>query len=398
MVTKIPSSTVVPLTGTGKKRLDALKRATSDSIFITNYETLLVPDFLEYCGEHPFSVVAADELHMAKNPTAKRSKALYSLGDTAKYRFGLTGTPILNSPMDVFGIMRFLDRGRRFGKSWFSFRAEYFKDKNAGMPKQQYFPDWVPLESQMPRLSAKLSECTMHVKKSECLDLPPLVRKTVEVSMTKEQADAYRDMKADFLAFINGKAAVANLALTKALRLLQITSGFVSVESETGESSHHVFKNTPREEALRGLLESLTACHKVIVWAIFKENFKTIRRVCDLLGLNAVEVHGDISAKEKNNAVESFNTDPDCRVFIGHPASGGIGINLVVSSYTVYWSRGFSLGDDIQSEARNYRGGSEIHERVTRIDLVTPDTLDQAVLLRLAQKQEIGAAVLGSMV
>lgn len=394
-----PSSKVVALVGTGAKRLELLRKADSNSIFITNYETLLMKGFFQDAMENPFEIVVGDEIHYVKNPTAKRSKALYQIGDRADYRFGLTGTPILNSTMDIFGIWRFLDKGHTFGDNFFAFRARWFYDKNAGMPKQSYFPNWQPLRSKEGEFSELMERTSQHVKKSDCLDLPPFVKKVVEVPMSKEQEKAYKEMKRDLITFLDSgdKAAIAKLALTKALRLLQITSGFVGVVDSEGVKSTHVFKKTPREEALRDLLQKITPNHKVIIWSIFTENYKTIAKICEEIGVGFVEVNGSVSQKQKDEAVRSFNEDENCRVFSGNPNAAGIGINLVSSSYTIYFSRGFSLGADLQSEARNYRGGSEIHDKVTRIDLVTPGTLDEAVLKKLAMKLEVSTKILDGM-
>jgi SNF2 family DNA or RNA helicase len=107
-----------------------------------------------------------------------------------------------------------------------------------------------------------------------------------------------------------------------------------------------------------------------------------------------VEAHGDVSDKEKMESVSKFNNNSDYRVFIGHPISLGVGINLVAASYCIYYSRNFSLEADIQSEARNYRGGSEIHDKITRIDIIAKDTLDELILQALENKMKISEELL----
>jgi len=114
------------------------------------------------------------------------------------------------------------------------------------------------------------------------------------------------------------------------------------------------------------------------------------------LKLGFAELHGDI--KDKDKEAEKFRSDDSIRVIIGHPGSGGIGLNLVEASYMIYYSRNFSLEMDIQSEARNYRGGSERHASITRIDLVTPGTIDELVLKALAGKTAISNSVLKGMI
>ena len=108
-------------------------------------------------------------------------------------------------------------------------------------------------------------------------------------------------------------------------------------------------------------------------------------------------VHGEHSAKEKVRAVDTFNEDYEYRVLLGNPSACGTGVNLTAASYAIYFSRNFSLEQDIQSEARNHRGGSEVHDKITRIDLVAKDTIDELIVKRLHEKQVMGETILGDI-
>lgn len=391
---------VICLQGPGVKRLQLFEKHAGlpeGKVFVTNYEALLMPAlYLAFIGWEP-QMVICDESHKLKDAATKRSKLMANLVDGEKevrppvpYRLILTGTPVLNSPMDLFGQFRVLDSGEVFSKNQFAFRARYFYDANAHFKQRPtYFPDWKIKPNSVQELNGIVAEKTMSVKKSTCLDLPPLVRSRIYVDMSPEQSRMYEGMKKDLIAYMNDKACVATLALTKALRLLQIASGYVKFEDGSEKSLR-----TPKMEALSDLLEEITPNHKVLVWAVFRENYVQIRKVCESLRIKHVEVHGDIAGTKKMDHVDLFNNDPSVRVFLGHPGSGGIGINLVPASYSIFYSRNFSLEFDLQAEARNYRGGSEIHTKVTRIDLVAKDTIDELVLESLSSKQQIGEALL----
>lgn len=386
---------ILVLHGTQKNRCKILSaNMDKNKILVTNYESLLMKDLYKLFEEYDIEVMVLDESHKVKSITSKRTKACIKLADTAKYRFLLSGTPILNTLMDVFSQFRILDGGKTFGKNFYTFRNTYFYDKNSGMPKDKYFPNWRPRAGIEDKINKLVGEKSMYVEKSKCLDLPPLVKTSLSVEMGREQKKAYEDMKSDLIAYINDTAAVAELAITKALRMQQIVSGFVMDH----EGKVIKFKKNPRIDALKELLEDIAPYHKVLVWAVFKENYNDIRGVCEKLGLGYTEVHGEVSQNKKMEAVESFNTDKDIRVLIGHPGSGGIGINLVASNHSIFYSRSFSLEYDIQAEARNYRGGSEQHEKVTRIDLVAADTIDEQVLEALRNKKDIGFSVLKNMI
>jgi SNF2 family DNA or RNA helicase len=399
MHSKIPEASIHCLTGSGSKRAEILKKTERRGVFITNYEALLMePVFKELLilFSEGNGILICDEIHRCKDTSAKRTKKAIQLADIAKYRLGLTGTPILNNLMDVFSQCRIIDRGKHFGDNFFSFRARYFYDKNRGMPRDRYFPDWRPIPNAESQIKEVLSSFTMTAKKEECIDLPPLVKKKINVPLSSEQKRLYDSMKRDLIATITApdgqlKASVADLAIVKALRLQQIVSGILRVENDDGVESIRL-KDNPRKDALKELLADIAPNHKVLVWSVFKDNYTDIRDTCESLGLRYVELHGD--TKNKPEVIKNFNEDPEIRVCIGHPYAGGIGANFTASSYSIYYTRNFSLEQRLQSEARNYRGGSNIHEKITHIDLVATGTIDELVLKSLETKQELSDKVL----
>lgn len=387
---KIKDENIIILKGSQIQRIAQLYEFPK--IYITNYEAMAVmPDLHAALLSKNIEVLICDESHKCKDTKSKRTQRVIEIADRARFKYLLSGTPVLNTPMDIFSQYRIMDGGETFGKNVWAFRAQYFYDKNAGIPKERYFPDWRIRPGALDEMNRLIYEKAMRVTKEECMDLPPLVQQTVHVDMLPEQRKAYEEMKRQFVTYINDKACVATLALTKALRLQQIVSGFIKLED--GEEIK--MRKNPRQEALKELLEDLTPNHKVIVWAVFKENYAQIKAVCEELKIKYVEVHGDIPNAEKFKNVDNFNSDKDIRVFIGHPGSGGIGVNLVCATYSIFYSRSFSLEQSLQAEARNHRGGQTA--KVTRIDLITPDTLDEIILKKLASKEELGEKLLSDL-
>lgn len=395
---KIDPDRVLPLMGPTKKRIEKLNKAREkykdQIIVVTNYEALVTKGgFFEALMDWNPTIVCLDEAHKIKAHNSKRTKKCLKLGDKAIHKFILTGTPILNSPMDIFSQFRFLDGGKSFGKNFYTFRNQYFYDKNASMPKDRYFPNWVVRPDTYEKMNDLIFKRALRAIKSECLDLPPLVQKTIEVELSPEQKKLYKAMEKDFIAFLeeSDKTIVAQLAITKAIRMRQIISGFV----KTDEDNEIIYlKETPRQKALEEMLELIAPNHKTIVWSVFVAEYDIIRKVCEKLKLKYVEVHGGVSSKEKFAAMDAFNNDPEVRVFIGHPLSAGIGVNLVSSSYSIYMSRNYSLEERDQSMARNYRKGSEQHETITHIDLVAPGTIDEVMMQSVENKVDIAEAIL----
>jgi SNF2 family DNA or RNA helicase len=402
---KIPDNYVLVLNQTGAKRVKLMQKATFDprtntfslpQIIITNYEFAQNKELVKLMMGWGPEILICDESHRLKNPSSKRAKEIAKIADLADHRYILTGTPILNTPMDIFFQYRILDCGQTFGVNQWTFRAKYFYDRNAGWSsKPGYFPDWQARPELFPDLTQKIYTKALFVKKSECLDLPPLITKTVEVDLSPEQKKAYEEMRDDYLTFIgsqeNPDAVIAQQALTKVLRLQQIVSGFY----KTADGEIKRFSKVPRLDTLSELVKDLVESTKVIIWSSFVANYEMIGEVLDKAKIPHVFLTGQQTSDEKQAAIDAFQTDPHIQVIVANQGAGGIGVNLTAAGASIVYSRDFSLERHEQSIARNYRGGSEIHDKILKIDLVAPETLDEKVAEALTKKQDISKQIIG---
>ncbi len=415
--TKFNRKTIHPLMGTGPQRLMRFSNFAFDhngapqpGIFILNYESTdpgkpgsalgkLYDKIIKWQPE----LIILDESQRLKSPTAQRSQRVEQLCNPSDVKIAkqvprpgvilLSGTPVLNSPLDIFQQFLCLDGGATFGNNFYEFRAKYFRDKNARMPGK-HFPKWVPKPGTLVRLQALIAAKSMRALKENCMDLPPLVSIPIPLEMSQTQRKHYDEMKRHLITYLEDDACVAQLAITKALRLMQIASGYLKTE----DGSEISFADNPKAKATEELLEDLAPSHKVIIWAVFKENYKVLRGICEKMGLEYREIHGEISPKNKKKAEVDFQTNPKVRVLIGHPHAGGIGINLTASSQTIRYSSSYSLEDYIQSRDRNHRGGSEIHASITQRNLVMAGTIEEKVVECLDEKKEIGVNLLRELV
>lgn len=405
---KINPKDILVIDRNGPKRLrmfeEFVKNKNDESlsknkIVIVNWEAIRTEAFFNLIQEWAPEILIGDEIHVIKNHKAKVAKAAIKIARNAVHKYGATGTLILNSIEDVFMPFYFLDDGATFGKNFFNFKDRYMINMNASwQSKEGYFPDWQPREEMYEVLTSKIYSRSSRVLKKDVLkDLPPLVKTIRYVQMAKDQARAYKDMKNEFIAFVEDKkadgmtkAAVAKIAVTKSLRLLQIIGGYVT----TDDGAEFEFEQNPKIDECRELLKELTPDHKVIIWCAFKNNYKQLGRLCEELKLEHVFITGQMSIKEKRNAMDTFRNTSSCRVIIANRKAGGIGINLVESDYSIIFSFNFNLADELQSEARNHRGGSQIHERITQIRLIAKGSIEELALLALEKKQSISDMVI----
>jgi len=392
------------LEGTGREKYKMMREIVAmkpSQIVITNYDSLDNDDLATILQLWKPEILICDESQLCKNPDSKRAKKVMIMADGAAHRYILSGTPMLNSALDYWMQFRILDKGETFGRNtrqdFFKFRKKYFIDKNEKWKANNRFPNWVQRPEMVAQLNDIIASKSSRAVKSECLDLPPLIKKELYVKMGPKQAQYYNEMRRDFLVYLDElkasgepKAVIANQAITKSIRLQQIVSGFV----KTDEGEEIILDNVPRLDELKRLLEDLTVKNKVIVWACFKANYKMIKTICKKIGVKTVQLHGGVSIPDRDKALNDFEHDDETRVMVANQAAGGLGVDMIAASYAIYYTRTYKYGDDAQSQERNYRGGSEIHEKITRIDLVTPGTIDENILGALKNKKEIAELIL----
>jgi SNF2 family DNA or RNA helicase len=339
-------------------------------------------------------LVIIDEAHRFKSHVSKRLKKLLSVTDRAGFRAILTGTPILNSYLDLWAPFRILDKGQTFGTNPFVFREQYFQDKNlAWKGKPKYFPLWVPKPGIEAHISKLIETKSSRITKEECLDLPPLIFEKRYVQMSAEQLRTYKQMEEQLVAEVREGLCAATNALAKVMRLLQILSGHLPVlNEEQSDAIVKSFKENPRLDSLKDILIDVVEEQKAIIWCTFTENYKQVRELLDSLKVPFAELTS--ATKNRQEEIDRFQTDETCRVMLSNPQAGGVGVNLTAASIAIYYSRSYSLGDRLQSEARCHRGGSEKYSKITIIDLVCKDTLDEDVLSALLRKENFSDNVL----
>jgi len=339
--------------------------------------------------------VVLDEAHYCKNHQAKRSKTIHAMAAKADHRIIATGTLITNGVTDAFMPYKILDNGETFGTNFYTFQRTYMYDENqAWAHLHSHFPKWAPRPEMLDDLQSKIYSKGIRVNKEDCVDLPPFTQEVFAVELSPSQRKAYKAMEDDFVAFVEENAkkgiSVATTAMTKSLRLQQIVSGYV----KTDEGEEIEFEDNPRLDALEELISSLHVKHKVIIWCSFTNNYKQIGKMLTRMKIKHVFITGDETLDQKRESMDALNSDPATRVCVANRKAGGIGVNLVAASYSIVFSRNFSLEQELQSRDRNYRGGSNIHERVTKIDLCARDTVDEIVTASLCAKEDVSDRII----
>ena len=358
-------------------------------ILIINVEALSTKKGLDFAAKfmrcHK-TMLAIDESTTIKNPSAKRTKSILTLGKEATYRRILTGSRVTKSPLDLYTQCGFLNSFLLGYDSFYAFRNRYANmiDRNFGGRRVQLIGSYKRLDE----LADKLKAFSYRVLKDECLDLPDKVYIRREVDLTDEQSKAYSTMKSAALALLKGKMATAPHVLTQMMRLHQITCGHLRNDDGTITE----IKNNRLKELIN-LLDEVEG--KVIIWANYVYDIENLVKVIsDEFGADSiVQYYGAIPAEQRQQNIEKFQ-DPNskARFFIGNPQTGGYGITLTCANTVVYYSNGYDLEKRLQSEDRAHRIGQT--KSVTYVDFIAPKTVDEKIVKALRSKMNIANTIM----
>jgi len=340
----------------------------------------------------PFRVCVLDEAHRVKDPNAMQTRAIWNVfhGPTVEYRWALTGTPVANHPGDLWSIMHAVDP-----LTWPAKSA--FIDRYAQLEYSHFGPmQIVGLNQEHKEEFFKILDPHFRrmIKADVLKQLPDKVFMRRDVEMSPKQAKAYKDIAEQLVTVLeDGTVLVANGNLAGATRLLQFASAYCEVDH--GE--------TPDDPAtwLVSLTDSPKSSKIDELMSIIEDNpgkplviAAEHRQLIDLAaarmtdaGIPFARVTGGISADERDAAVQAFQDGKIDYILFTYKA-GGVGLNLTRADTMVRLQRSWSLIDNNQGVDRIHRIGSEVHEKVTIIDLVAADTIEETQLERLYEKAE----------
>ena len=405
---------VTILRGGALKRMKQLVEAFADddddcewTCVVCSYETLRMS--WEYLQMVEWDLAVLDESHYVKSARTQRWKTTELLRDKCEQRMALTGTPITNTLFDLFTQLEWLGKGL---SGFSTFKA--FKKYYGTFVKRGKFTVLTEYKN-LPLIQERLNRLAYMITKKEAMpDLPSKLPDVVEVEMGSEQRKYYCDLRDQLMieaeqslenADKAGKprSIVTNNILVKFLRLAQITSGFIVWDAEFDDNGDEVegkqidrIDPNPKLEALVELLKNKGPDDKTIVWACWVQDLRSIAARLRLEGIDCETYYGATKEDARERAVTRFNEDPKCKVFIGNPAAGGTGLNLLGYSpdkpemttncnHEVYYSQNWSPTARSQSEDRAHRRGTRVNVRIT--DLCISGTIDEEIRTRVCTKR-----------
>ena len=348
---------------------------------VINYDSVWRRELGEVVLRAGFDMVILDESHRAKSAGSKVSRFLALLGKRTKYKLCLSGTPMANSPLDVYGQYRFLDPSI-FGTNYSRFLQEYAV---MGGPERRFVIGYKNQKSLSEKFHSLAYSCSM-TSIADRLKLPEVLPPTTRsVELPPKDQKVLTKLASEFIAECNqGKVIVVNNVLTRALRMQQIAAGFCMTVEAPGVPPMIEDMNTAKADDLLECLEDINPGERVVVFCQFKHDLDTIRKVSINNGRHVYELSG------RENTLEEWKKDGGSVLAVQIQA-GAEGVDMTCSNHAIYFTLPHSLALYEQSKARLYRPGQI--RPVSFVHLIASNTIDELIYQSLMKKRDLITAI-----
>lgn len=355
--------------GSVSDRLQQLKNPINEFFVITNIETLRNKDIIKEIqnGINEFDMIILDEAHKCKEPQAQQTQNLLKL-TKARYKVALTGTLILNSPLDSYVPLKWTDNDN---STYTNFKYQYCT--YGGI-----FGNEIVGYKNLDVLKDQLDKCSLRRTK-DLLDLPQKNIIDEILDMSSEQQLFYDNIVNGIVEQVDKvKLTVTNLlAMTTRLRQATVCPSILTTEQITSVKMSRCCE----------LVEEITSNgNKVVVFSAFKEPLNQLNIL--LQKFNPLLCTGDIEDSIISENIDKFQNADENKVILCTHSKMGTGVTLTAASYAIFLDLCWTSGLTEQCEDRIHRIGSTNPVFIYRLHC--NNTFDLRVKEIVENKEAIG--------
>jgi len=376
-IERFSDESVTVMTGTKKKREKLY--AEGSTFTVLNYE-LVLKDFNLIRSLEP-DLIVLDEAQRIKNWRAKTTQLIKNL--TSEYAYVLTGTPLENRLDELYSIVQFLDR-RLLGPAW-QFMAEHvIRD------------EWGAIVGYrgLDKVKRKIAPIFLRRRKDEVLhDLPERIDNYYYLELERAQERLYTPRENELRSMFN----VPREEWTPEMmgRLLELITEMREICDAAQLVTDGGVRASSKLAELPLIVEdvALNNGHKVLIFTQWERMTRLVEEALAGLPVDMVRMHGGLNIRQREQIIDRFSSDPDCRIFISTDA-GGLGLNLQAADFVVNVDLPWNPARLEQRIGRAHRIGQK--NPVNVINLVVGSTIEERVLEVIYGKQQLFAAMFDS--
>ena len=348
------------------------QRKKSTSYFL-NYDIILssyhtIRQDIELLSSFSFHYIILDESQVIKNPTSMLYRTVTTL--KSQFKLVLTGTPVENSLTDLWTQLNFVNPGL-LGDLTF-FRREFAK------PIEKLGDD----EKEIELRKIIKPFILRRTKENVATDLPPVSEQTVFCDMTEEQYKVYDEEKSSVRNSIlksiasTGLEKSAIVVLQGLMKLRQLSNHPVLANDE------YKFGSGKFETVLQDMESVISEGHKILVFSSFVKHLDLYAEELKKKRIRFAMLTGASTKREK--IVDSFQSDPENKIFLISLKAGGVGLNLTAADYVFILDPWWNPASEMQALNRAHRIGQ--HKSVFVYRYITSNSIEEKIV-RLQEKK-----------
>ena len=361
----------------GSMRTRQVEILQNVNVVITTYGTLRSD--IQVLMKILYDYVVLDESQAIKNPSSKVTKAATLL--TAKNRVCMSGTPLQNNTFDVFAQMNFLNPGL-LGS------LEFFRNEFA-TPIDKFGE-----QEQKEHLRKLLYPFILRrTKEQVAKDLPEKTETILFCEMDKEQRkiyDAYRNSYRDKILGVINEHGIdkSQLTILQGLMKLRQICDSPAILNEEEKFPNHSIK---LDELTREIQENIGE-HKALVFSQFLGMLALIREKLSEAGIAYEYFDGSTSSPERQRAIDNFQNNDSCRVFLISLKAGGVGLNLTAADYVYIVDPWWNPAVEQQAIDRTHRIGQT--KNIFAYRMICIDTIEDKILQLQERKRKLASELI----
>lgn len=367
-----------PKASTNADKIEDLKRIDELPYYlILNIESLrneTIADMLsDYCAYKRINMIIFDEMHKCKNPRSQAGKSFLRLN--SKYKIALSGTPIVNNPLDIYLYLRWIGVE---GRNFWQFQNYYCIYKEIYLWKQNKKIK-IPIGVQhMDEIKRQMNRFMIRRLKKDVLTLPEKIYKTEYLEMGEKQRKIYEEIYRNMLKDVD-KIKQSKNPLTHFIRLRQATIDTQLVSSTVSESV--------KLDRMKDIVEeTVNNGEKILIFSNYRE---PVDRAMEILKkYKPACITADTKDVEKEK--KRFKTETD--VMIGTIKVMGTGHTLTEATTVLFLDQPWTNADLEQAEDRVHRIGQQ--HTVQYITLICSGTVDERVNEIVTNKKNMSDIVI----
>lgn len=364
-----PQLTFYTWYGTNRDKEESRKA----NIILTTYA--MVRNDIEYWKDEEFLYAILDESQAVKNLSSQLHKAVLLLN--ASYRLALSGTPVENNLSELYALFRFLNPAM-FGSAD-SFNHNYLT------PIQKHADN-----DAMVELKKKIYPFILRrLKKDVLKELPDKIEQTLYVEMSTEQARYYEQRRLFYKEAIEQQVATKGIQQSQFF-VFQAMNELRQIASVPGAQTDGKIDSPKVELLMEQLEDAIANKHKVLVFANYLAAVENIGEELDQRGIDFVTMTG--STRNRQQLVDRFQNDPECKVFVLTLKTGGTGLNLTAADMVFIFDPWWNKSAENQAIDRAHRIGQD--KKVMSYKLITLGTIEEKII----QLQEVKSALFDAII